>query len=74
MLYIVLAFFVGLIFGYVLPRRRKNKSIGYLRVDHSDPSDAPFLFLELEGIDIPTICKQREVILKVKREDFIPHE
>lgn len=47
--------------------------IGTLRIDHSDPSDSPYMFLEIEK-GIKDISRKKHVVLKVKREDFIPHE
>lgn len=51
-------------------KRHKEKPVGDLRVDKSDPYDSPYLFLEL-NVD-PSIIEQKEYItLKVKVEDFI---
>lgn len=73
MLYgILIGLFFGLLIGYVVHRASKRKVYGYLRVDHSDPSDPPLLFLELRT-DVETIAKQKEVVFKVKVEDFVPH-
>lgn len=47
--------------------------VGVLRIDNSDPSDGPYMFLELEK-GIGDISSKKHVILKVKREDFIPHK
>ena len=55
--------------------RVKQKLIGVLRVDRSDPNDMPYLFLELDkGMDISTIIHSTYVIFRVKVDDFIPHE
>lgn len=42
---------IGVLLGIVLSRRR---SLGNLRVDRSDPTSEPLLFLEL-GTDVRTI-------------------
>lgn len=47
------------------------KCKGYLRVDHSD--EDPYLFLELNK-PIEHLEKEKIVILKVKKEDFIPRK
>ena len=49
------------------------KSLGLLRVDQSDPSEPPYLFLELKTN--PEVIKGKKyVTLKVKIENFISHE
>ena len=53
----------------------KPRSIGDLRVDQSDSSDVPYLFLELDtGTNVNTIVRSKYVTLRVKVEDFVPHE
>lgn len=69
---IVIGLAIGLIVGYFAHRTPKSRVCGYLRVDHSDPSDPPLLFLELKT-DVETVSRQKEVCFKVKVEDFIPH-
>lgn len=60
---------VGAFFVHVF----KPKTIGYLRVDRSDPDERPYLFLELtEGLD--QVLRQKEVVMKVKIQDYIPHK
>ena len=60
----------GVLLGIVLSRRR---SLGNLRVDRSDPTSEPLLFLEL-GTDVRTIMRKKQVVFKVRVEDFLPHE
>lgn len=57
---------VGLVFGYKRP-------VGDLRVDRSDPTNPPYLFLELDT-DVYAIMRKKHVIFRVKCEDFVPHE
>jgi hypothetical protein len=47
--------------------------VGNLRIDNSDPTDGPYMFLELEK-GVGDISSKKHVILKVKRENFIPHK
>lgn len=49
------------------------KSTGFLRIDRSDPMDAPYMFLEINK-DVGDISKKKFVILQVKEENFISHE
>ena len=61
---------IGVLLGIVLSRRR---SLGNLRVDRSDPTSEPLLVLEL-GTDVRTIMRKKQVVFKVRVEDFLPHE
>lgn len=47
--------------------------VGTLRVDRSDPDDAPYLFLELSK-DVRTVSEKKYVIFKVRNENYISHE
>lgn len=47
--------------------------MGNLRIDMSDPDDKPYLFLELKG-DIRKLCHKKQIILRIKKENYIPHE
>ena len=49
------------------------KASGSLRVDHSDPSEPPYLFLEVEK-NPDTLEHGKLVVLRVKRENLISHE
>lgn len=70
--YFMVGLIIGIIVGFIGVKVLKKKPCGYLRVDHSDPSDPPLLFLELQT-NVEHITKQKEVSFKVKVEDFVPH-
>ena len=73
-MYAVIAFILGsIVGGVVIAWVFERKSIGYLRIDQSDPDEAPYLFLELAK-NIPTFRNKKFVTLKVKNENFISHE
>ena len=61
---------LGLIISEII---RKTRSVGTLRIDNSDPTDAPYMFLEIRK-GVGDISRKKSVVLKVKREDFIPHK
>lgn len=65
---LIIGIAIGLICGILLTRK---KPIGNLRVDHSD--DQPYLFLELDK-DVGYIMRKKSVSLRVRVEDFLPHE
>lgn len=70
-------FWVGLVIGlttasivsYIMRRR---SCIGTLRVDHSDPNDGQYLFLELQNMS--DVVNRRYVTFRVRIEDFLPHK
>lgn len=66
----IVAIIIGFVAGIFVTRGR---TIGFLRVDRSDPSEEPYLFLEL-GTEVRTIMRKKFVTFKVKVEDFLPHE
>lgn len=53
---------------------RKKKLVGSLREDRSDPTEAPYLFLELEPDGFDKIHKSKYVILSVKIENYLPRK
>lgn len=60
---------IGIIFTTIFKYR---KSIGFLRIDQSDPYDKPYMFLELKSNqNIADICKADFVSLQVKVENYI---
>ncbi len=66
----IVAVVIGFIIGRILPRERP---VGDLRVDRSDPSCEPYLFLELDT-DVRTIMCKKYVTFRVKLEDFVPRK
>lgn len=66
----VISFGLGILVGTIIHR---DRPIGDLRVDHSDPDGGPYLFLELDT-DVPTIMRKSHVMLRVKVKDFLPHK
>jgi hypothetical protein len=61
---------VGCVFMYILLRLR---SVGYLRIDSSDPDDGPYLFLELTS-EIRTFRNRKYVVMDVRDENYISHK
>lgn len=49
----------------------RRKQIGSLRVDQSDPTESPYLFLELTSDGMTKIRKYRTVVVKVRIENYI---
>ncbi len=66
----IMFFAVGIVVGVAITCQRPA---GDLRVDHSDPSDGPYLFLELDT-DVRNVMKKKYVIFRVKIKDFLPQK
>ncbi len=67
---ITIGILIGVLISVVLSHRRP---LGNLRVDRSDPTSEPLLFLELDT-DVRTIMRKKRVVFKVRVENFLPHE
>ena len=66
---------IGTVIGLILSRFIfKEKPVGALRVDRSDPDSGPYLFLELSHEGANAIYKKKYVTLKVSIKDYISHE
>lgn len=70
----IILFLIGVSFGCTITRiTGRQKPIGNLRIDKSDPEDAPYLFLELNESTY-VIEKSDYVTLKVVAENYISQE
>jgi len=61
---------IGVLIGKVI---FKDQPIGDLRVDRSDPTCEPYLFLELNS-DVRDIMRRKNATFRVKVENFIPRK
>lgn len=66
----IISVIVGIVIGRLTHR---EYLLGDLRIDRSDPSCEPYLFLELDT-DVYTIMRKKHATFRVKVENFIPHE
>lgn len=48
-------------------------AIGTLRIDQSDPSEAPYLFLELDK-PVESIMDKKRVLFRVNKKNFISED
>lgn len=73
-MWILLALVLGVLVGITASAVFfRAKTIGSLRVDRSDPSEPPYLFLEVEKN--PDALKHGQmVVLRIRRENLLPHE
>ena len=47
-----------------------GSSVGTLRIDHSDPTEAPYLFLELDK-PVDAIANKKRVMFRVNKKNYI---
>ena len=66
-LLVLLGFVGGMVFFLIYLAAR---SIGTLRVDQSDPTEQPYLFLELDK-PVENIVKEKYVLFRVSKKNFI---
>lgn len=65
---------IGIMVGLLLARFIfREKPIGSLRVDESDPDSGPYLFLEFDHSGADAIYKKRYVCLRVELKNYISH-
>lgn len=66
-------FFVGILVGTNRMRKAiEDSSVGYLRIDQSEPDEPPKPFLEVrKGVTIDDIAQKKVVMLGVINESYI---
>ena len=62
---------IGLIIGRVIST---GKTIGRLRIDHSEPDEPARLFLELKGVTPDMIAKYKFVMFEVINESYLSRD
>lgn len=67
---ILIGIIIGVFIGAILFRHRP---MGNLRVDHSDLTGEPYLFLELDT-DVGSVMRKKYATFKIRVENFLPHE
>lgn len=72
---IVIAILIGILAGMFMSRFIfKEKSVGSLRVDQSDPDSGPYLFLELNRDTADAIYNKHYIRLRVDLKNYISHK
>ena len=69
-LLVLLGFVCGMVFFFICLATR---SIGTLRVDQSDPTEQPYLFLELDK-PVESVINEKYVIFRVNKKNFISQD
>ena len=69
-LLVLLGFIGGMVFFLICLAAR---SIGTLRIDQSDPTEPPYLFLDLDK-PVESIVKKKYVLFRVSKKNFISQD
>lgn len=63
---------IGILIGWILADHILSRSVGTIKVDHSDPEDGPYLFLEInDQISMIRLLHSKRVTLNVEMKDYI---
>lgn len=67
MISFIIAFILGAAIG---AHPNKKHPVGTLRIDRSDPEEAPYMFLEL-STDPRNLMKEKQIVLDVNMENYL---
>lgn len=67
----VIGFLIGTFIGWHCTRKWKEKTIGTIRVDSSDPDSTPYLFLEIYAGKANELYANKVISLDVDLTDYI---
>ena len=66
--------FVGIFIGTDRMRKAiEQRSLGRLRIDHSEPDEPPRMFTELKGVTPDMIAQDKFVVFEVINESYVSH-
>lgn len=69
------AFLIGAIVGLLVCRlSATRKTMGRLRIDHSEPDEPARMFLELKGVTPDMIAHHKFVMFEVINESYISRD
>ena len=69
------AFLIGVIVGLLVCRlSTTRKTMGRLRIDHSEPDEPARMFLELKGVTPDMIAHHKFVMFEVINESYISRD
>ena len=69
------AFLIGAIVGAIVYRvTESSKTMGRLRIDHSEPDEPARMFLELKGVTPELITRHKFVTFEVINESYLTRD
>ena len=72
---LIVVLLIGVIIGLIVGRViSTGKTMGRLRIDHSEPDEPTGLFLELKGVTPDMIAKYKFVMFEVINESYLSRD
>ena len=76
---LIVSLTIGILIGIFVGTERMRKaieerSLGWLRIDHSEPDEPTRLFTELKGVTPDMIAQNKFVVFEVVNESYISHD
>ena len=72
---LIVVLLIGVIIGLIVGRViSTGKTVGRLRIDHSEPDEPTRLFLELKGVTPDMIAKHKFVMFEVINESYLSRD
>lgn len=72
---LIVVLLIGVIIGLIVGRVvSTGKTMGRLRIDHSEPDEPTRLFLELKGVTPDMIAKYKFVMFEVINESYLSRD
>ena len=76
---LIVSLTIGILIGIFVGTERMRKaieerSLGWLRIDHSEPDEPARLFTELKGVTPDMIAQNKFVVFEVVNESYISHD
>lgn len=66
-------FLIGILAGFLICKGLyERRRVGTLRIDHSEPDEPPYFFMEIT--DIRRIKDGKLITMRVKEQDYIPQK
>ena len=72
---LIVGFSIGIFVGTErMAKSIKERTMGWLRIDHSEPDEPAKMFTELKGVTPDMIAQNDFVIFEVINESYLSHE
>ena len=72
---LIVVLLIGVIIGLIVGRViSTGKTMGRLRIDHSEPDEPTRVFLELKGVTPDMIAKYKFVMFEVINESYLSRD
>lgn len=71
----IITLIVGILIGVFIDNKiTKKRTLGRLRIDHSEPDEPTRMFVELKGVTPDMIAKHKFVMFEVINESYLSRD